>query len=61
MDSHGLSGVGRRGVHALFLSGKFGNSIGSVGPDILADILSKFRPVEMLLQHCHCIFYAEVS
>jgi hypothetical protein len=40
---------GKRGVQALFLSGRFGNSAGSVGPDILADLLSKFWPVEMLL------------
>jgi hypothetical protein len=37
------------GVHALFLSGRFGNSAGSAGLDILADLLSKFRPVEMFL------------
>jgi hypothetical protein len=36
-------------------------SVGSVGPDILVDIMSKFRPVEMSLQHCHYLFYAEVS
>jgi hypothetical protein len=51
----------QRGVHALFLSGRFGNSAGSAGPDILVDLLSKFRPVEMFLQHCHCLFDAEVS
>ena len=45
----------------MFLSGRFGNSVGSVGPDILTDLLSKFRPVEMIMQHCHYLFYAEVS
>jgi hypothetical protein len=39
----------KRGVQALSLSGRFGNNAGSVGPDILADLLSKFRPVEMFL------------
>ena len=38
-----------RGVHALFLSVWFGNSIGSAGPDILVDLLSKFRLVEMFM------------
>jgi hypothetical protein len=51
----------RRGVQALFLSGQFGNSAGSARPDILVDLLSKFRPVEMFLQHCHCLFDVEVS
>jgi hypothetical protein len=45
----------------MFLSGRFGNSVGGAGLDILADILSKFRPVEMFLQHCHCLFDAKVS
>jgi hypothetical protein len=49
MDSHGLSESRKRGVQALLLSGQFGNSAGSAGPDILADLLSKFRPVEMFL------------
>ena len=39
----------QRGVPTLFLSGRFGNNVGSAGPDILADFLSKFRPVEMFL------------
>jgi hypothetical protein len=37
------------GVQALFLSGRFGNSAGSAGPDTLADLLLKFQPVEMFL------------
>jgi hypothetical protein len=44
------------GVHALFLSGQFGNSAGSGGPNILADLLSKFRPVEIFLSHFHYLF-----
>jgi hypothetical protein len=39
----------KRGVHALFLSGQFGNSTSGVGPDILVDIRSKFWLVEMFL------------
>jgi hypothetical protein len=38
-----------RGVQALFLSGWFGNSTASAGPDILAEILLKFRPVEICM------------
>jgi hypothetical protein len=47
--------------HALFLSVHFGNSIGSARPDILVDLLSKFYLVEIFLNHCHCLFDAEVS
>jgi hypothetical protein len=39
----------KRGVETLFLSGQFGNSAGSARPDILVDLLLKFRPVEMFL------------
>jgi hypothetical protein len=39
----------KRGVQVMFLSGQFGNSADSAGPDILVDLLSKFRPVEMFL------------
>jgi hypothetical protein len=49
------------GVQALFLNVQFGNSVGSEGLDILIELLSKFQPIEMLLQHFHCIFDAEVS
>jgi hypothetical protein len=51
----------KRGVHASFLSGRFGNNTSSVGDDILADLLSKFHPVEMFLQHFHYLFDVEVS
>jgi hypothetical protein len=51
----------KRGVHALFLSGRFGNSASSAGPDVLPDLLSKFQLVEMFLQHFHCLFDVEVS
>jgi hypothetical protein len=39
----------KMGVQALFLSGRFGNSTGSAGPDVLDDLLSKFRPLEMFM------------
>jgi hypothetical protein len=45
----------------LFLSGHFGNNAGNGGLDILADILSKIWLVEMLLQHFHYLFYAELT
>jgi hypothetical protein len=48
------------GVHSLFLSGRVGNNTGNAGLDILANLLSKFKPVEIFLQHCHCLFDAEV-
>jgi hypothetical protein len=45
----------------LFLNGQFLNGVGTVGPDILSDILSTFRQIEMLLQHFQYLFYAKVS
>jgi hypothetical protein len=44
-----------------FLVVSFGNIVGSAGLDILADLLLKFQPVEMFLQHFHCLFDVEVS
>jgi hypothetical protein len=49
------------GLQALFLYGRFGNSAGGVGPDIISNILSKFRLIEMFLQHYHCLFNTKVS
>jgi hypothetical protein len=51
----------KRGVQTMFLSGQFGNNVGSEKPDILDDLMSKLRPVEMFLQHFHCVFNNEVS
>jgi hypothetical protein len=48
-------------VDVLFLDVQFGNSAGSARPDIIADIMLKFQPVEMSLQHCHCLLHVEVS
>jgi hypothetical protein len=39
----------KRGVQALFLSGRFGNRAGNAVPNILADLLSKFQRVKMFL------------
>jgi hypothetical protein len=39
----------KRGVQASFLIGRFGNSAGSVGLDIIVDLLSKFHPLEIFL------------
>jgi hypothetical protein len=33
----------------------------SAGHGILVDLRSKFRPIEMFLQHCHFLLDAEVS
>jgi hypothetical protein len=57
----GPVGSRHRGVHAWFLNGRFGNGTSRARPDIVADILSEFCPIEMLLQHHHCVFYVEVS
>ena len=38
---------------AFLLDGRFGNSASSAGLDVLPDILSKVRPIEILLQYCH--------
>ena len=51
MDSQGQLGVGR-GVYrlgALILDGRFGNGTSDAGSDVLPDILSKVRPIEILL------------
>ena len=40
-------------IEALLLNGWFGNGTGSVGSDVLLDVLSKVRPIEILLQYCH--------
>jgi len=38
-------------IEALLLDGRFGNGIGSARFDVLPDILSKIRPIEILLQY----------
>ena len=40
-------------IEALLLDGRFGNGASSAGLDVLPDILSKVRPIEILLQYCH--------
>ena len=37
----------------MLLDGRFGNDASSAGLDVLPDILSKVRPIEILLQYCH--------
>ena len=37
----------------MLLDGRFGNGASSAGSDVLPDILSKVRPIEILLQYCH--------
>jgi hypothetical protein len=37
----------------LVLDGHFGNGASSAGLDVLLDILSKVRPIEILLQYYH--------
>ena len=37
----------------MLLDGWLGNGASSAGLDVLPDILSKVRPIEILLQYCH--------
>ena len=37
----------------MLLDGRFGNGTSSAGSDVLLDILSKVRPIEILLQDCY--------
>ena len=45
-----LTGGRKRSIEALLLDGQFGNGVSSAGLDVLPDILSKVRPLEILLQ-----------
>jgi hypothetical protein len=47
------TGGRKRIIEALLLDGQFGNGASSAGLDVLPDILSKVRPIEILLQYCH--------
>ena len=38
----------------MLLDGRFGNGTGSAGSDVHPDVLSKVRPIEILLQYCNC-------
>ena len=40
-------------IEALLLDGWFGNGASNAGSDVLPDVLSKVRPIEILLQYCH--------
>jgi hypothetical protein len=42
MDVDGLVRNREGGIQELFLNGRFHNNVGSEGPDILVDIMSKF-------------------
>jgi hypothetical protein len=53
-DGFPSSTMGRqRSIEALLLDGRFGNGITSAGLDALPGILSKVRPIEILLQYYH--------
>lgn len=39
----------KRGVQGFVLNGWFGNGASDVGPDILGNMLSKFRPIKLIL------------
>jgi hypothetical protein len=40
-------------IEALLLDGRFGNGTSSAGLDVILDILSKVRPIEIFLQYYH--------
>ena len=48
-----LSRGGKRSIEALLPDGRFGNGVGSAGSDVLPDVLSKVRPIEIIFQYCH--------
>jgi hypothetical protein len=48
-----LTGGRKRSIEVLFFDGQFGNGTSSAGLDVLPDILSKVRPIEIVLQYCH--------
>ena len=43
----------QQGIEALLLAGWFGNDTGSAWSDVLPKIMSKIRPIEILLQYYH--------
>ena len=49
-----------RSIHALVLDYRFGNGAGSAGYAVLRNILSKVRPIKILLQHFHYFFYSKM-
>jgi hypothetical protein len=47
-------------IEALLLDGQFGNGTSSSGLDVLPHILSRFRPMEILLQYCQGFIDPEI-
>ena len=43
----------KRSIEALLLDGRFGDGTSSAGLDVLPNILSKVRPIKILLQYYH--------
>jgi hypothetical protein len=50
----------KRSIDALLLDGWFGYGTSSARLDVLPDILSKVRPIEILLQYCHGFLHIEM-
>ena len=48
-----LTGGRKWSIEALLLDGQFGNGASCAGLDVLPDILSKVRPIEILLWYYH--------
>jgi len=56
-----LTGCRKQSIEALLLDGRFGNGASIVRLDVLPDILSKVRPIEILLQYCHGFLDPEMT
>jgi hypothetical protein len=54
------TGGRKQSIKALLLDGRFGNGARSAGLDVLPDILSKVRPIEILLQYYHDFLDPEI-
>ena len=50
----------QQSIEALLLDGWFGNGAGSAGLNVLPDVLSKVRPIKILLQYCHSSLNLEI-
>ena len=51
----------KRSIEALLLDGQFGNGASSARLDVLPNILSKVRPIEILLQYFHDFLNLETT
>ena len=50
----------KQSIEALLLDGWCCNGSDSAGLDVLLDVLSKVRPIEILIQYCHYFLDLEI-